>query len=82
MKYIVVLLDAEGMQTKRYIDATKMSDNDTFVTFHNKAKVCMLAKDSILSISTEGYEPSELVEKPVSRAVKNAKLIELYKRKS
>lgn len=80
MKYIVVLLEADGMHTKKCIEATKMTADATFVTFHNKTKVCMLAIDSILSISTEGYEMAEIIAKPVSRAVRNAKLIELYKR--
>jgi len=79
MKYIVVIYGLDGMHTKKCIDATSMTIEGAFVVFKNKTKVCIIDLAAILSISTEGYEPSDVYEAPESREAKNARLIEFYK---
>lgn len=81
MKYIITTKEKDGFHTKKTIEATSLTQDDTFIILKNKKNLLMLAKESVVSVCTEGFEAVEITQKPMSRKEHNDKIINMYRLK-
>lgn len=79
MKYTIITVNSEGYYSTQMIEATTFTTTPDFITFKKDKNTLMLATDTVISISTEGYDLQDRPRKIDSKKEHNAKILQLVR---
>ena len=79
MKYIITTVNSDGCYSTQMIEATTFTTTPDFITFKKDKHTLMLAMDTVISVSTEGYGLQDAPRKTDSKKEHNAKILQLVR---